>query len=291
VFLSLVFFCAIMSTPDHAPSFPEFSLQLDKPKLKDIKPPPKYQSIDFLTFVVLGLNGLIGLLAIGMITAAYDLKRGEAEFDQLDAFLEAPPAGTTQAELRRSTEQAKIAAAQLFSSNDMLVKCSVGTLGAVLVLGIAFSSWVYKATGNLPALKVEPLKYAPWIAGLGMWLIPVVVGIPLLNQLVKGSDPNSLTPYGHRSEGFSPLVLAWWLATLVSVVLGWLFTSFYKADFPSNLPPRLTTYALAGLLYLPHLMGMWLVGSVFFMQRARLEIAENPIAVPAVKAIPEYQDT
>ena len=99
----------------------------------------------------------------------------------------------------------------------MLVMCGGAMILFPSVLGLAFSGWTYKATANLTLLGVPKLVYSPFIASAGMFLLPLLVGAPILNELAKGSDPQRLTPYGHRDQGgFSLLVIAWWLATVLS---------------------------------------------------------------------------
>lgn len=284
-----------MSAPDPNP-FAQFAFAaVEKPKKPSLprpKPGAQYQSLTFLTFVIQGVYLLLGILLVVALSNHLSLYGQLQQVKKDQALLESPPAGTDQFQLRLAHDRLKSGALALQQTGDLLMASVAAMLGFSGILGLAFTGWTYKATTNLLALGVAKLVYSPLISALGMFLVPLLTGVPILNEIAKGSDPARLTPYGHREQGVSLLVVAWWLAMVLgnggSYFLLWKMLPKDLQIASAQPPPQFLLIMVSVTCIISYLLGIWLVGSIYNNQLARLEVAQNPPARPAVAVTPEF---
>jgi hypothetical protein len=214
------------------------------------------------------------------------------EAKKLHALLQNPPPGTDRFQLRSAHEQLKTIAEALKQSSETLIGICAVMVAFSGILGLAFTGWVYKATTNLLLLGVRNLVYSPLISALGMFLIPLFVAVPILNEIVKGSDPERLSRYGHRDQGVSLLVVAWWLAMVAAIGASFYLLTQMPTDqqiAAGQQLPKLPLLLSSGICALSYILGIWLVGSVNSNQLVRLEIAQSPSARPAVAVTAEFE--
>jgi hypothetical protein len=93
-------------------------------------------------------------------------------------------------------------------------------LVALLVTGILFIIWLYRATQNLTALGAGKLRYGPGWA-IGAWFIPIFSlwgPKQVINDAWRASDPDLPAWHGDAWRG-KPVPwwwMLWWLAFLIS---------------------------------------------------------------------------
>ncbi len=267
--------------------------QRKRPAAQASKPAPAYQSLHFLTLVIQLVYLLLGLLLIVTVVNYVSLPKKITQAKKLQGLLESPTPGINQRELRNAHDQLKAAAAEIKQASETLLISGSAMILFSGVLGLALTGWTYQATSNLLALGVPKLVYSPLIAALGMFLVPLFTAPFILNEVAKGSDPNRLTPYGHRDTGVSLLVIVWWLSMLVGI--GATFLAFMQMPTEQQMAagkpmPTLPLSVAAVLNALSHALGIWLVGWINVKQQTRLEIAQHRPARPAVVVMPEFEN-
>ena len=132
----------------------------------------------------------------------------------------------------------------LVLSTGLLALLSLLTVAVRLGALIAFVTWLYRATKNLPALGVADPGVSPGWA-IGCWFVPIVnIVAPCIAVLRvwRASAPNA--PVGSVEERGWPLLYAWWAAFLALAVAG-IAAAFGGGD-PAGLLTRSQVWALLG---------------------------------------------
>jgi heme/copper-type cytochrome/quinol oxidase subunit 2 len=182
-------------------------------------------------------------------------------------------------EFRRGATQA----AGVVDAGNAVDALAVATTALILVAGIAWIVWQYRAQANLRALGVPGLRYSP-TAAAAWWVVPFANFVmPFLTVRELWTASGTAEPdLGGQPRRAPPLLLAWWTFWLARVPLGaW---AAAVAHGPSATPRQLTARAYAGLgidasILIAAVLAVTIVRGVQRRQEALAQTARR--AVPA----------
>jgi hypothetical protein len=112
------------------------------------------------------------------------------------------------------------AGAEVLDSREVAVNVDRSLIYFILVTGILWLIWQYRAHANIRALGAGELKYSPGWA-VGWWLIPfanIVMPFLTTRELWKASDPEAGS-IDWISRRATPLLGLWWGGRLLSQAL------------------------------------------------------------------------
>jgi hypothetical protein len=108
---------------------------------------------------------------------------------------------------------------------EMVLSLLETTSGLVwIATAVLFSTWVYRATANLPALGAVATRFTP-AAAVWAFFIPfvnLVRGHQVMAMIWNESQPRPLTFAGFLKARSIPLVNWWWGLWIGSRVMGWI---------------------------------------------------------------------
>jgi hypothetical protein len=269
------------------------------PAINVSNPPPqsapakgaKFQSLGMITRMLQGIY--LVLLGISLFTGAicFQSRSMLAEIDGLERKLRS--AGRDPYIQAKAQKHDSLVGK--FKENMALMQIIGGPVVQLIsgVLLIAFAGWVYKASCNLRVLQAEGATGSPGLAALGVFLpvVNLIVSLPILNAIAKGSDPDRWSPYGTNQRGMSLLVLSWWMLNLLSIV-GAAYVLLAVIPHAKTRPEVLSMLGIQGTLMffcaLPLAVAWWMFGTIHSNQEKRLWLVENPPERPQVKVTPEF---
>jgi hypothetical protein len=120
----------------------------------------------------------------------------------------------------RGLRNGTVSGASAQSSEDRAAGFETVLLLVILLAGLAWVLWQYRAQSNLQALGTQGLRFTPgWV--VGWWLIPFAnLAMPpqTMSELWKGSEPKS-GAVDWKTVKLTPLLPLWWAAWLGRIVL------------------------------------------------------------------------
>lgn len=255
--------------------------------------PAKFQPIEMITRLLQGVY--LTLLAVCLLGAliCFQSRAMLPEIDRLESSLQNPQAVRDPRFREMAVRHDQLG--RQFKNSMVALQIIGGPIvqGITLVLLVAFVGWVYKASGNLPALHAEGATRSPAVAALAM-LIPgvnLLAMVPVLNRLALGSDPDRWSPYGNKSQGLSLLVISWWTLNMLSL----LGAAYVILAVIPNVKTRAEVQHMLGVQgalmvfsTLPVILAWWTVGMIHSNQEKRLRLVEHPPTRPIVSVVPEY---
>lgn len=195
---------------------------------------------------------------------------------------------------RLASEPSQVAAGS-FNVLDVVEMVFSGLgLAVYLATGIVFLVWFRRAYRNLLALDASSaMQYGPGWA-VGAWFVPFLNLIRpkrIMDDIWRGTDPAPHVRTATPREAKSPaLILAWWIAWLVSL---WAGRAAFRAFMSAETIPELTSaYRLSiGVSLADIAVGILAIAVVLRVsqrQRTRAMVLASEEALPAVFRHPSY---
>jgi hypothetical protein len=171
----------------------------------------------------------------------------------------------------------KVPQAELKANDARQEALGLGSLPLLVVCGIVFLGWFYRAYANLPALGASNLAYTPGWA-VGCWFVPFLNlwrPVQIAQEIWRKSNPT-----GGPESGSSVLIGLWWVARLLSIVLGHVarLTS-QEVRSPATLADATVALLVSDIAELiAALLALAVVSRIDARQAARAEALRVPVS-------------
>lgn len=144
-------------------------------------------------------------------------------------------------------------------------------LGALIVTGIAFLKWIYRANSNCHGLGAQGMEFsAGW--SIGYYFIPFV-NLYKPYRAMKEIWSVSTNPAKWENEKASPLLKWWWALWLISGFIGQIsFRLTMRADTVSSLLALTNVSIISGIIDIPlYIVAVSLISTISTMQEKLAE--------------------
>lgn len=144
-------------------------------------------------------------------------------------------------------------------------------LGALIVTGIAFLKWIYRANSNCHGLGAQGMEFsAGW--SIGYYFIPFV-NLYKPYRAMKEIWSVSTNPAKWENEKASPLLKWWWALWLISGFIGQIsFRLTMRADTVSSLLASTNVSIISGIIDIPlYIVAVSLISTISTMQEKLAE--------------------
>jgi uncharacterized membrane protein YeaQ/YmgE (transglycosylase-associated protein family) len=124
--------------------------------------------------------------------------------------------------LSRALQGETISLSEANANDSRQQVIGVVQVGLFIATGVMFCFWIHRAHKNLPAFGVQNLRFSPgWaVGGFFVPILNLVRPVQVVTEIWKASDPNAPTGTGWQNAPGSPLIGFWWLAYVVSSLVG-----------------------------------------------------------------------